>query len=480
MPKESGNQESRVEAVMTNIDDDVLSNAREAGVNVEGVVQGTIDDYSDYSPKTQSRFATSALNNQIEASGAEEMTGILCGSRDRSGKNWPRRYALVRSNGDHIEASSWDSSVQTTDGGEVTIPAGAVVKVGVEHDPEYDSYELAYLDSSQQLSHEELSERLSSVARPPSELSGNDEWSTVCVRGTIAYVNPQTMFEDGSPAGEGEVLVEDARNDLKPHMEFILESDDGTLVRGHVEQQRNGRPFFEIEDFDAIVRDAYENEPTPESQVGIVQAGLAGREVAIIGNVNSYDKSRADDGSTRTYVDIGVNGVVELHTDEPGVNPSSDEKSSENASTPPQNRSESDSPESESDGGDEDAPQTRAEEVEQKVKQYADLVGLDPDDLTVEVINEQTQIEARDALIRNVIQRMRDGGPSVAESDMADSESESDDPIERIRDPETGQLVCPHDNCIATASNEASLYGHVAGEHHLGDENPEEWVENHA
>jgi hypothetical protein len=110
------------------------------------------------------------------------------------------------------------------------------------------------------------------------------------------------------------------------------------------------------------------------------------------------------------------------------------------------------------------------------VRQYADLVGMDQSEITAEVIAENTAIDAPDSVIETAIERIGDGEPDTGSDDSDDSDGEPDDPIERLRDEETGQLECPDPDCFANASNEAGLYGHVMGTHIPGDADPEEWV----
>jgi hypothetical protein len=480
----SGNPSAgEVQEVKQLINDDLLSNAEQAGVDVQAVVSETVSEYPDYGIQTVKRFAESTLTQQLEAQDAESVKGIICGSRDRHGKNWPRRYALIKSDGDHIEASSWDSSIPTADGREVEIPSGAAVEMRLDHDPEYDSYEAAQLDSATQLEHEQLAHRLASVAVTPDQLSRGDEYTTVAVLGEIAYINPQTVFEDGEPQGDGPIMLEDERGRPKPHFEAVLSQDGDTRVRAHVERQRYASPYFAIEDFDKLLPDAQEQFTTPEDQAGFVADAFRGRQVVVVGNVNSYSQTRRDDGSQMTYIDIGVTGIVEIPDSSPGAeaqelnDPTADSTSTESPSNEPSDTGSGD------DGSDTQpsGSASQIEEVESDIKTYADLVGLDPSDLSVEVINENTQIEAPDSVIGNVIERMGGDGPDLADADTSATENETsepvDDPVEACYNDDAGQYKCPQEGCLFGASGKAGLFGHVAGQHVAGDDDPTEWIE---
>jgi hypothetical protein len=454
----SGNTLSADE-VRRSIDAQVVQEASDAGVDVEGVIESTIAERGDYGRRTVERFAVSALNRQIEAAASDTVSGILCGSRDRHGKNWPRRHALVKSDGDHLEASTWDGTLPTPDGTEVEIPAGAAVEIGLEHDSQYDSYEAKQLHSVQDLDRETLASRLASIAKSPGDLSRDDEYEIVAVRGEIRFVNPQTVFEDGEPQGDGEVMMTDERGQPKPHFELVLAEEANTRVRGHVERQRYSEPYFDVEDFDMLIRDAFSDFDSPDQQSGLLNDALRDREVVVVGNVNSFDQNRSQ-GTTTRYVDMAVAGVVEL----PDTNTTT--------SAPQQSGTES-----ETDDATDDAPETGSfGDVKDSIEQYADLVGLGIDEITVETVDENMDLDAPDSVVQEAIIDL--GSGDDPETGSAPDTSDADSPIEACRDPETGQLLCPADGCIYSASGEAGLFGHIVGQHAPGAENPEEWVAN--
>lgn len=468
----SGSQEVTVDAVQDTINDDVLADCDEAGVDVAAVIEDTIDEYGSYKLHTIGRFAQSTLVRRLEAESASAVSGILMGSRDRHGKNWPRRHAIVRSTGDHIEASTWDGSIPTTDGREIEIPNGAAVNARVEHDAEYDSYSLKQLDDVTHLPHDDLASKVGSIAKRPGELSRDVEYETVAVRGEVAFVNPQTVFEDGEPNGDGPVLLEDENGQPKPHFEMVLSEEGNTRVRAHVERQRYATPFFQIEDFDMLVHDASEKFNTPQDQASLMADALRGREVVVVGNVNSFDQTRRDRG-TVSYVDIGVNGIVEIPSGDVGQTASVTESEPEAGSEPEQ---ESDQGSDSDSGSGSDHSSGDIEQVASDVEQYASLVGLDKSDLSVDVIRENTEIEAPDSVLSAAIDMVGGDGPEQSGDDESEP-VDPDDPIEYLTDDETGQIGCPMDACLFSSSGEAGLYGHVMSEHMAGsDENPEDWV----
>jgi len=476
------------EEVQAKIDDELIGRAEESGIDVTSVVESTIEEYSSYSIPTVVRFAESALNNKLEASSAEKVAGILCGSRDRFGKNWPRRHALIRSNGEHIEASTWSGSIQTAEGGEVQIPAGSAVEVRLEHDAEYDSYDLKQLDSATELPRHQLASKLSNVAKHPSEIGRKDEYTTVAVRGEVRYINPQTVFEGGEPQGDGPIMMPDERGNPKPHFELVLSESGDTRLRAHVERQRYGEPFFSVEDFEALCRDAHANFDTPDGQTNFIGDAMRGRDVIIIGNVNSVNTSRKD-GNVTKYIDVGVAGIVEVPEDTPDEDQGSVSESVEDSGAEEGDEGdeytfdedglgpfEDPADEDEGDDGGDDSKPSQVDEVTEKIEQYIEIVGMDASELSVEVVKENTAIHAPDSVISAAIDRL--SGDSEAPQTETDGDDGGEgDLMARLRNSDTGQLECPHEGCYYNCGSEAEMYGHVASTHIAGDDNPEEWLQ---
>jgi len=121
-----------VEQIRQQIDDDVLAGAEQADVDVDAVIASVADERSDYGISTQTRFAKAELNRQIEAADSETIKGILMGCRDRYERQWPRRYSLVRSNGEHLEVSSWEGTLPGPKGNDVDLSPGAVAALGAD------------------------------------------------------------------------------------------------------------------------------------------------------------------------------------------------------------------------------------------------------------------------------------------------------------------------------------------------------------
>jgi len=466
------------EEVQAEMNDDLRQQAEDAGVDVSFIVDKTIQEDADLGLTNVVRLVESTLKQQVEMESTETVSGILAGSRDRYGKNWPRRYALVRSDGDHIEVASWPGSLPTPDGGEAEIPAAAAVDMRVEYDSEYDSYEAKQLDSVTKLSKTDLSQKLAQVAVHPSEIGRDDEYETVAVRGTVAYVNPQTVFDDGSPAGDGPIMLADDRGRPKPHFELVLSEEADTRIRAHVERQRYCEPLMAIDSFEKLCKKAQDRFNTPDNQTKFVGDVLRERDVVVVGNVNKVDQARSD-GDVTKYIDIGVAGIVEVVDADDGTEEVAEETTddADDEFVPDDDQLgnfDPDEGEVHPDQSDDSDDTADVAQVAEQVQQYAELVGMGKNEITAEVITENTAIEAPDSVIEAAIERI--GADADESVDEARGGDEPDDPIESLRNSETGQLECPSDSCFANASGKAGLFGHVMGTHIPGDADPEEWV----
>ena len=480
MSGQSGSGDTAVE-VKNRLEDDLIDRASDSGVDVDSIIENTVEEYADYSAPTVVRFARSSISTQIEAAESESMKGLIAGSRDRFGKNWPRRISVVRSNGEHIEASTWSGSLPMASGGKTEIPNGAAVTLRCDYDSEYDSWEAEALDSVDELEQAEFASRLESVARSPSELGRDDEYEVVVVRGSIDYVNPQTVFEDGEPIGPGEVLMPDEDGAEKPHLEIVMDDPSGVRVRGHIERQRYGQPMVALADADLLLHDAVKNHTTPDEQASFIMDAFRSTEVVMVGNVNSFDTDRSD-GETRSYVDIAVSAVVEI-PESGGVSESASETESESdateASDPGEFESESDDDGSDGDGGGEPEGTSatgQVGDVVDDIETYCELTGEDAASLDAGTVKEKIKsVDAPETVISVALDRITGDAEAPESGDGDGDDSGTPEDIEEAL-AEGDMLVCPGEDCIASSPSLAGLCGHVADQHNP-DSTPKEWIE---
>jgi hypothetical protein len=483
MAGNAGSQGEAVQDVKDALDADLLDSADSAGVDVDEIITEKLDNHSGYGAGTVARFVSSEVQRQIEAEQADELKGILMGSRDRYGRNWPRRWSLVRSSGDHLEVSTWEGKLPGPDGQDVRIPTGgAIVAMRAEYDSQYESYEGARLESVKSLKPHEVVENVGKIAKRPGDISRDDEYNVVAVKGTIEYVNPQTIFEDGEPKEDGPVLLADERGEPRPHFEVTLRIDGDTMVRGHLERMKYAQPYLDVLDLKPLTEDAAEL-PNPDEQAQFLEDGLKGVEVLMVGNVSSVDVTRSDEqgGGKRTYVDIGVTALVDTAVADEGASATADVTES-GADDDPEPEAD---PEAEDDDGAGDTQGGAGEQhdqhidkVREQIKQYASLVGEDIDDLTVDDVQDAMDLDAPDVVVREALKgHATADAPEEAADDGADDGA--DDPLEAIK--KGGTYNCPAGECLAQASSEAELLGHINDAH--GAVNPadlEEWVREKA
>jgi len=475
-----------VEQIRQQIDDDVLTEAEQADVDVDGVIESVAEEREQYGIGTQTRFAQAELNRQIEAADSETIKGILMGCRDRFGRNWPRRYSLVRSNGEHIELSSWEGTLPGPKGNDVELAPGAVAAIGADYNDEYEDWQAERVESLTPLDKPELMDRLKTIAKRPSDLSRSDEYETDVVTGEIAFVNPQTVFRNGEPQGDGPVMMDDDREppQKQPHFEVALSDDGGTRVRGHLERQRYGEPHVDLPEIEMLLQDA-QDAGSPESQASFLQAALEGLEVVMVGNVSSVDTTRDDDGNKRTYVDVACTAIV--------AGERSGEATAEGmADTDGESDTESEQADADDDAGEPEAQPSPddsepaqtgvsadVEDVADDIATAARLQGAVPEDLTLADVKEMAPELADDHpdevlthAVKSLSDDDADGGGDEESESAAEGGAQGMDALEAVKD--GGVHKCPADDCLAQIGETSAFMSHVEDEH--ADGPAPEWV----
>lgn len=458
MTQETGGTE-RAQEIRQSLDQELIETAEAAEVDVGEVIQSTIETDGDFGNSTVLRFVRSELKRQVEAQNAESYRGLIMGSRDRHGRNWPRRHSLIRSSGDHLEVSSWDGSLPTDGGQEVQIPTGgAAVTLQCEYDSEYDSYQAKGISDIQGVPRSDMLDALGSVAAYPDELSATDEYEVVVVEGVIHEVGPQTIFVDGEPDHDGPILMEDERGEMRPHLEISLDRENGAYVRAHFERQGYGRPYIDVPDFDALVERGFSQYDDPEDQAGFVSKGLEGAKVYVVGNVNSFNQDRDGDGNPVNYINVGMTAIV-------AADPSEDQaEATESAESDGDVEDEAD----DELGDFEPEPEAEPEkpgavaEVRETIEQYADVTGTDMADLTVADVQENLDVDADEPQIRAAL--------------SGESAGEETDEFAALKDGDS--YNCPECE-LFQAGSIGELAGHISDEHDP-DMVPREWLRDRA
>jgi len=292
---------------------EVVENAEKLGIDVEGVVKEITEKYGEkYSKKTILTKIRAELRKRIQTASATKVKGIIAGSRDRWGRNFPIRLAVVRSSGEHIEVSTWSYENVKLGSGTGEVPVTAIAELSVQKDEQYGSYQLLAIEKFKFLKRKELIEKLLQVAQRPSELDESQLYKIVVVKGVIHSILPATKFEEGEPVGTYPLLTEDAREKPNqwPTMQIWLKPDDETRCRLILERPRYAKPFYDVTDLVELCKDALELKDHVE-QANFVQDGLEGRSVIAVGVMLQYNKTRLSDGTPVNYVDIGVAGLYE-------------------------------------------------------------------------------------------------------------------------------------------------------------------------
>lgn len=449
----SETETERIDSVRAQIDNEVIESANDVGIDVDAVIGNVIESRGDYGPKTIATFASGSLRDQVEAEKADEVTGIVAGTRDWAGSEGPRRISILRSNGDHLELSSFDGELPGPDGEDVRIPStGAIATFRCSWNEQYENFDAKGIQSVKPLNTPELVNELQKVVERPSELKATSEGEVVAVKGQIAFVDEveelEQIGDEWQVTERYDVVQSDERGKPVPHVQISLDRDDRTVVRGEIDKQRYGTPLLEVEDFEALAVDALDM-GGPQEQSNFLQDALQGREVIFVGQVFKYDEATTSDDELRKYVNMSLSAIIETDLDEA-------QQTVESASSEPEPQPEPD-PESEDEGDD-----RTWKDVRDDIEQYADLSGEDIDDLTVADVKDALNLDYPDVVIDAAL-----SGEPPGDADSSDGGED----YAAIK--EGGVFQCPVETdgtpCPASAGSIAELSGHIYGEHDIGE-----------
>lgn len=468
--------QEQISSVRSALDDALIDAAAEHDIDVDGVVETVVDENPKYQARTQAKLAKTAIESQIESAQASTLRGIAMGSRDRHGRNWPRRISLIQPDGDHKEVGHWDGTLPGPSGTDERIPHGSVAEFACDYESDYDSYQARRIVETEDIGPGELRDRLLEVAKRPGEISRSDQYDVVVVAGDIAYVNPQTVFAGGEPDGDGPVVVTDERGDYQPHFEVSLVDDNGVRVRAHLERQAYGEPYVNMPDLPVLLEDAMDR-PSPAEQASLLESVYQDDRVIVVGNVNKVDSGRDRDGNERTYVDIAVTGLlnVDVVADESGdVVTTADD-----APRVTDDAYADDEPADGDSDGDGEPSSADPDALRESIAKYADATGEPLDNLDPETLADALSMDVTPSEVSAAITAIAedatdavDAGDAVA-MDGSDDEGD-DDPLESLVGPD-GAYQCPVQTCPTANSDRAAIAGHIQGEHG-GDPFDADWL----
>ena len=302
--------------------------------NIRAAIAEVYQQSGNFSLRMGVNKSRSAIENMIRAANATELQGILVGSHDVAGKQFPVKYTLVRADKKHIEVSSYDSQVPYQ-GGKIDIPVPAAVVLKAEYDPDYDTWSLVSIEKYKMLDEEILKREITKVMIPISAITEEYQYHKtqdekpvsprpVVIGGSIAKISPEAVFRFDDDGEGGRVSSidhydpvwrsrESKPDEFLPCAGFLLNSKKRGInnVRCHIPQQKKGTPSILIPDFIVACETAAKKFKDPDAQAGNVNEYMKGWPVVVIGTVNRYNKSTGQDKTAQNWVDIGVTATLD-------------------------------------------------------------------------------------------------------------------------------------------------------------------------
>lgn len=292
------------------------------------ILENNYNDYSDVALSRTIGRIRKQIKNKIRIASSTRVRGCLVGSRDKSGKNSPIRYMLLKPDKKHMEVSNFGRKTIHKADEEYQIPVPSLATVMVEYDPEYRTYNLRGIEEfkRESIDQDQLQDILNSAHIESKEITKDMGWSKeksatpIVIFGDIVNIKPEvTGFienEDGSKkvAGFHPVWIKAEEGDYQPCFNFALRLKDssGKYIRCHIEHQRYGVPTLLFEDLNDICKRAVSKYPTdPAKQAENLYEWLGDAKVYVAGVVTQYKETFDSSGKPVTNVEIGVAAMVE-------------------------------------------------------------------------------------------------------------------------------------------------------------------------
>lgn len=372
---------------LENSGSDVYVQARNIGIDVDAVVRDTMASHPDKTVRVCTSFVKSALNRAIRESEAEEMRGIIVGGKDIYSKNFPVRYALLRSDGSHAEIASFDPKVPFGDS-QITLQTPCLATVGVKRNPKYDSYSLVGVKSFEVKDSSEVALMLDKIAKMPSEIVAEDKYKIAVVKGIITGARPTSKWEKKQDSGKYEevgkyeVMMGNALDPPVKHPVIQLQlmrtrskGDTGdTITRLVFDRMRYITPTIAMGDFTELCEDAASSFPTPEEQASFVGDGLNEREVIAVGVVTNVNAVTSDRYGMTFYVDISCSFIC----DSPDKLSRTEVDSAVNSAKENSSKSPAFSPA---------GKKPEVEIIADKITEYCNTLGITPAELTADDVS---------------------------------------------------------------------------------------------
>ena len=380
-------------------DADLIEKAGESNVNAEAIAKKFKPNVDKYGVSTGVSFVIARILEAVTEANSEEVKGLLVGERDRYSSNSPIRVPLLSSTGNHMELTSWGTSVKYGDS-KIGLPFPSVATMKIMNEGEYKgvpSLRIVAIGSYEELSVSDTVARLNKVAKSVGEIDGSDELSVVVVKGAISFIAPATKWKDKEKDGAWQLYMPNARDTPQNHpvMQISLEKENGNQVRVVFDRQRNAVPTIFVEDFTDLCIDAVASSTDPTEQAKFLGGIVKGREVIIVGFMTKFNPQ-----AEVQYVE--VSGYAMFDADASAQSGLEKPKSAGKAGKPagkPAGKSAGKKPADAEDisqkktSGTGKGKETPFDRVKSKIKAHCEVLGKTPREVTAAVIMEKYHYE---------------------------------------------------------------------------------------
>jgi hypothetical protein len=382
-------------------DPELSKKVQESEIDATTIIGKAKPSIDKYGLQTGIAYAVARLKEAVLEANSEIVKGLIVGERDRFGTNSPVRIPLLSSKGDHMEVINWGTSVKYGDS-KIAMPFPSVITAKVINEGEYKgvpNIRLVTIESYEELSTPDVTQRLNKIAKSVGEVDGGDELGVVVVKGRIQYISPATKWKNKEKDGSWQLYMPNQRDNPISHpvMQITLETENGNQVRAIFDRQRNAAPTIMVEDFVELCADAVAQNQDPMEQAKFLGGIVKDRSVIIVGFMTKYSPQ-----ANINYIDIGAYAMYDAVSSAQGTLDEKKPAAKTAAKKPTAKTDEAD---------DEPAPkktapakkggestgktskESPADKLKKKIKSYCDLYGVEVGDITAEKMIEAFKLD---------------------------------------------------------------------------------------
>lgn len=395
--------------------------AAKSEIDVKKIISGILENNPASSPAVGVSLFKSFVARELDILGSELYTGVLVGMRDQYQKNRPAQLCILYNDSQRdppgFEVSSWDTRL-LYNGVREHLPEPCNIELAANRNAKYNSLEAASVESYSPIADDDFRVFLKERAVNPGDINENDKYNVFVFKGVIDKVQPVSRFEDGEVTGVYRVVERNGLTDPIAHPVLQIKmlkslSSDGkvsTLPTVIFNRCRNTVPNIMIDDVIDLCNEAAAKYTEPRSQAELVENGLKGREVMVVGIVTSYKFVRDTQYGETVFLNIGGVCIIDFEapveiSDVKQTGPGSEvKKTREKRGLAGGKAKKVD----EATAAPPEKPYSKVDELVDKILKYCATLKISPDELSLDEVSGMVDPDVQGSVVLTALKCARD------------------------------------------------------------------------